>query len=116
MLDLINSAIAQEASSAAGQPSMFASVFPLVLIFAVFYFLIIRPQTKKIKEHQGMLQAISKGDQVVTSGGIFGEVVKIEEDKNLFVIKIADQVTIKVRRDAVSELANPQPAAAKQNA
>lgn len=117
MFDLINSAFAQEAASAAAkQPSMLASVFPLLLIFTVFYFLIIRPQSKKIKEHQNMLQAISKGDQVVTSGGIFGEIVKVEEDKNLFVVQIADEVKIKIRRDAISEIINPQPTPAKKNA
>lgn len=112
MFELINSAFAQEAAAtAAKQPSMFASIFPLILIFGVFYFLIIRPQSKKIREHQNMVQKLGKGDKIVTSGGIFGEIVKVEEDKNAFLIEIAEQVRIRVRRDSVSEIVNPQPVA-----
>ncbi len=112
MFEIINSALAQEAvSTAAKQPSMFASIFPLVLIFGVFYFLIIRPQSKKIREHQNLVQKLGKGDKVVTSGGIFGEIVKVEEDKNAFLIEIAEQVRIRVRRDAVSEIVNSHPLA-----
>ena len=105
MLELINSAFAQEAvQAAAKQPSPWTSMLPLVLIMVVFYFLLIRPQQKKIKEHQMMVKAVGKGDEVVTTGGIFGEIVKVEEETGVIHLKIADNVQIRVRRDMVSEV------------
>ncbi len=105
MLELINSAFAQEAvQAAAKQPSPWTSMIPLVLIMVVFYFLLIRPQQKKIKEHQLMVKAVGKGDEVVTTGGIFGEIVKVEEELGIIHLKVADNVQIRVRRDMVSEV------------
>ena len=66
------------AQSAAQQPSMFASFIPLILIFLVFYFLLIRPQQKKQKEHKILLEAIKKGDEILTSGGIIAKVTKAD--------------------------------------
>lgn len=79
-------------------------MIPLVLIMVVFYFLLIRPQQKKIKEHQLMVKAVGKGDEVVTTGGIFGEIVKVEEELGVIHLKVADNVQIRVRRDMVSEV------------
>lgn len=105
MLDIINSALATDvAQTAAKQPSIITSVAPLVLIMVVFYFLLIRPQQKKVTEHQKMVNNLSKGDQVVTSGGIIGVISKVEEATNVLIIEIADQVKIKVRRDAIAEI------------
>ncbi|MDF3048076.1 MAG: preprotein translocase, YajC subunit [Candidatus Midichloriaceae bacterium] len=107
MLDLINIAFAQEVTDiAAKQPSPWASMLPLVLIMVVFYFLLIRPQQKKMREHQLMIQGVSKGNEVVTNGGIFGEITKIEEDAGILHLKIADNVQIRVRREMVSEVLN----------
>jgi preprotein translocase subunit YajC len=109
MYNIINSAFAQEvAQTAAKQPSTFTSLAPLVLIMVVFYFLLIRPQQKKIKEHQNMLTAIAKGDEVVTSGGIIGNIVKIEEENNIAYIEIADKVKIKIRKDTILEVLSPK--------
>src|SRR4051812_3257715 len=98
MLNLINSAWAQEASTevASKSNSLLMNMLPLVLIFAVFYVFIIRPQNKKLKEHQSMIKAIGKGDKVVTGGGIVGTVMKVEPENNLLHVEIAEQVKIKV--------------------
>ena len=77
-------------------------LWPIVLIFVIFYFLLIRPQQKKQREHQKMLESIRKGDQVVTSGGIYGTVVGVKE--NIVVLKIADNVKIEVAKSAVSHI------------
>ncbi len=105
MFNLINSALAEEALDiAAKQPSPWTSMVPLVLIMVVFYFLLIRPQQKKMKEHQLMVKAIGSGDEVVTSGGIFGKVIKVEDSAGVINLQIADNVQIRVRQDMVSEI------------
>ncbi len=107
MIDLISSALAQEAATtAAKQPSLLGSMAPLILIFAVFYFFIIRPQQKKLRDHQSLLNAISKGDHVVTNSGIFGSVAKIEDQDGALVLEVADQVRIKIRKEAIAEVLN----------
>ncbi len=112
MIDFITSAFAQEATAvAAKQPSILSSMAPLILIFAVFYFFIIRPQQRKLKEHQNLLNSLAKGDQVVTSSGIFGSITKVDEQDNMIFLEIADQVRIKVRKEAISEVLNPKTAA-----
>lgn len=84
-------AFAQEAASIDSNP--FASLMPLILIFAVFYFLLIRPQQKRHKQHQEMLALLKKGDQVITGGGIVGKVVRVEDDKAIIEIAGGIEVT-----------------------
>jgi preprotein translocase subunit YajC len=74
---------------------------PLILIFIVFYFLLIRPQQKKMKAHKTMLGAIRRGDKVVTGGGIFGTVTKVIDDDDV-TVEIADGVKVRVQRSLVS--------------
>src|ERR1700761_4563251 len=81
-------------SSGASAMSSFTSFVPLLLIFAVFYFLIIRPQQKKIDDQGKMIKALQKGDRVVTSGGIHGKIIKLDGDDNL-IVEIADGVQVK---------------------
>ncbi|MCK4532581.1 preprotein translocase subunit YajC [bacterium] len=76
--------------------------FPWILIFAIFYFLLIRPQQKKAKEHQEMLNNLKKGDKVLTSGGVYGVVVGIKP--SVFEIEIAEEVRIKLAKSAVSQV------------
>lgn len=76
-----------------GVTGMLGSLLPLVLIFVVFYFLLIRPQQKKAKDHQAMLDNIKKGDKVITAGGIYGVVESV--GPNTLVIKIAENVRVK---------------------
>ena len=74
---------------------------PLLLIFAIMYFLLIRPQQKKIKEHAAMVAALRRGDQVVTQGGIIGKVVKVKEDGEVEV-EIADGVKVRVVQSTIA--------------
>ena len=96
---LISSAWAQ-----AGAPpsSGLVQFLPLVLIFVVFYFLLIRPQAKRAKEHKAMVEALKVGDEVVASGGILGKITATGE--NFLSIEVADGVQIKVQRGAVSSV------------
>lgn len=84
---------AQTAQGAAPSGSMLTSFLPLILIFVIFYFLLIRPQQKRAKEHRQMLDAIKRGDKVVTSGGIYGVVESVEP--NTVVLKVAENVKVK---------------------
>ena len=81
----------------------FMSFLPIILIFGIFYFLLIRPQQKKVREHQAMLAAIRRGDKVVTNGGIIGTVTKLTSDKELQV-EIADGVRVRVLRSMIAEV------------
>jgi len=95
----IQSAYAQ---AEGGGTESFMGLLPLVLIFAVFYFLLIRPQNKRQKEHREMVSALSVGDEVVTSGGVLG---KITEVKDQFVhVQVADGVELKVQRHTVGQV------------
>jgi len=75
-------------------------ILPLILIFVVFYFLLIRPQQKKVKEHRAMLDALRRGDKIVTNGGIIGKVTRVDEQ--FFVIEVAKGVELKLQKHAVS--------------
>ena len=101
MFPFISVAYAQSAGSAS-QQSPFFQFIPLVLILVVFWFLIIRPQQKKQKAHQRMVDSLSKGDKVVTNGGIFGTVVKVGDDR--ITLEIASKVQINIERQQVSRL------------
>ena len=97
---LISPAYAQ-AANAASSPGLVESIMPLLLIFVVFYFLLIRPQQKKVKMHKEMLGTIRRGDRVVTGGGILGTVTKVISDTELQV-EIADGIKVRVERGMVS--------------
>ena len=89
---------------------------PLVLIFVVFYFLLIRPQQRKAKDHKTMLDALRRGDRVVTGGGIIGTVARVENPEEV-TVDIADGVRVRVLRITISSvLAKPDPAAAREAA
>ncbi len=89
---------------------------PLVLSFVVFYFLLIRPQQKKQKDHQAMLQAVRRGDRVVTGGGIIGTVSQVVGNDEVLV-DIAEGVRVRVLKSTISSvLAKPEPAAAREAA
>jgi preprotein translocase subunit YajC len=110
---LIKEAFAQ-AGGAAGGGDMLFSMLPLVLIFVVFYFLLIRPQQQKMKAHRAMVSAVKRGDKVLTAGGIYGSVVKIEEADDVAVVEIAKDVRVRVVRSTISDVVNKtaQPAQA----
>ncbi|MEC7515044.1 MAG: preprotein translocase subunit YajC [Pseudomonadota bacterium] len=80
------------------------SLLPLVLIFVVFYFLLIRPQQKKAKEHREMLSKIRRKDKIVTNGGLIGTVSKVGEGDDILKVEIAEGVVVEVRRGMVAEV------------
>lgn len=82
------------------------SLIPLLLIFAIMYFLLIRPQQKKLKEHQEMVAALRRGDQVVTQGGVIGKVTKVKDDANEIEVEIAQGVSVKVVRSTITSVLN----------
>ncbi len=79
----------------------FAQFVPLILIFLIMYFLLIRPQQKKVKEHQAMVAALRRGDQVVTQGGVIGKVVKVKDDGELE-LEIAEGVKVRVIQNTIA--------------
>ena len=79
------------------------SVIPLILVFGIMYFLLIRPQQKKVKEHQNMVAALRRGDQVVTQGGIIGKVSKVKDD-NEIEVEIASGVVLRVVRATIAQV------------
>lgn len=104
----VSTAYAQAADGAGAAGLM--SFLPLILIFVVFYFLLIRPQQKKLKEHKSMLEALRRGDRVVTGGGIVGTITKVGADDEL-VVEIAEGVRVRVLRSTINMvLAKTEPA------
>ncbi|MGL6210644.1 MAG: preprotein translocase subunit YajC [Paracoccaceae bacterium] len=102
-------AYAQAAATGAG--GAVASFLPLILIFAIMYFLLIRPQQKKLKEHKGMVEALRRGDKVLTAGGIVGKVASVGAD-NMLEIEIAPNVKVQVMRHTITQvMSKTEPAA-----
>ena len=89
----------------------FGQFLPLILIFGIMYFLLIRPQQKKVKEHQAMVEALRRGDQVVTQGGVIGKVVKVKDDGEVEV-EISEGVKVRVVKATIAQvLSKTEPAA-----
>ena len=81
----------------------FAQFIPLILIFAIMYLLLIRPQQKKLKEHQAMVAALRRGDQIITQGGIIGKVSKVKAD-NEIEVELAENVKVRVVKSTVAQV------------
>ena len=96
---LISSAYAQDA---AAQPGGLMQFLPLILIFAVFYFLLIRPQMKRAKEHRNLVSALSKGDEVVSNGGLLGKITDL--DDSFVTLELAKGVEVRLQRHAVASV------------
>ena len=88
------------AAPAAQQANPIMSLLPLIIIFVIFYFLLIRPQTKRAKEHRKMVEAMAVGDEVVTNGGVVGKVTKVGEQ--FISVEVSDGVELKIQKHAVS--------------
>ncbi|VAW37598.1 Protein translocase subunit YajC [hydrothermal vent metagenome] len=97
----ISDAVAQTAG-AAPTGAGFGSLIPLILIFVVMYFLLIRPQQKKMKAQQAMIAALVKGDEITTNGGVLGKIVSLDE--SFITVEIAQNVTINLQRGAVANV------------
>ena len=94
-----------------GLAPLATTLFPFVLILLVFYFLMIRPQKKQQLEHQKMLEALKKGDHVLTSGGMFGTVVGVQKDR--VVLKVAENVKVEYQKSAVASVLDQRAEASK---
>lgn len=94
--------VTQDAASSAENPLM--NLLPLILIFAVFYVFLIRPQQKKMKEHQAIINSVKRGDEIVTGGGIIGKVSKVEEGSSIAHIEIADGVIVRINKATIVEV------------
>lgn len=98
----ISDAWAEGAATAGQQSGGLLSMLPLLLIFVLFYFMLIRPQAKRAKEHKNMVAALSKGDEVVTTGGLLGRITEVGE--SFIMLNIANGVDVKVQRQAIMTL------------
>ncbi len=95
-------AMGQPGGQAAGQAGGLAGFLPIIILFAIFYFLLIRPQQKKAKEHREMINALKKGNRIITSGGIYGTITSL--DDTTIGLEIAEKVKIKISRGNVAGL------------
>ena len=103
-----------QAAGGGGDTFSLVSILPLILIFVVFYFLLIRPQQKKMKDHKTMIEGVRRGDRVVTTGGIIGTVNKVTNERELS-LEIAEGVRVRVARSMIAEiLAKTEPADGKK--
>ena len=100
--DWIGVAHAQAAGGGPQGPGFLATLIPLILIFVIFYVLIIRPQSKRMKQHREMVQNLDKGDEVVTGGGFYGRVVRVNEDT--ITVELAEGVRVKAQRDSIQNV------------
>jgi preprotein translocase subunit YajC len=98
----ISPAFAQAADGAQQESSLLVSLAPMILIFVVFWFLLIRPQQRKVKEHRAMVTALQKGEEVATAGGVIGRITKL--DDATLTLEIATDTEILVQRAAVTQL------------
>jgi preprotein translocase subunit YajC len=106
----ISPAYAQAAGSGGGS-DILIQILPLVLIFVVFWFFLIRPQQQKAKTHREMVQALKRGDQVITGGGLLGKITKVSPDDPYLQVEIADGVRARVVRETITQvIARSEPA------
>jgi preprotein translocase subunit YajC len=99
---LISDAWAQAPAPVGGEPSLIGTLLFPILLIVVFYFLLIRPQTKRAKEHKQMVEALKKGDEIVTGGGVLGRVTEI--GNNFVQLEVAEGIQLRVQKGAVASL------------
>jgi preprotein translocase subunit YajC len=104
---LVSAALGNLYAADGAAASPLGGLFPLIIIFVIFYFFLIRPQQKKAKEHQKMINALKKDDQVLSSGGIYGTVTAVKGD--IVEVKIADNVRVQMVKSAVTQVIQQTP-------
>ncbi|MCI0495014.1 preprotein translocase subunit YajC [candidate division KSB1 bacterium] len=87
-----------------GQANPLALWLPIILIFAIMYFLIFRPQAKKQKQQRMMIEALKKGDKIITAGGIYGTIVGVKEKENIIIVKVDDNTKIELAKGSVAQV------------
>ena len=110
---LVSPAFAQDAAAAGGTVAVLMQVLPLVLIFGVFYFLLIRPQQKKQREHRETIRNLKRGDRVLTAGGIIAQVTRVKDGVDEIEVEIAPNVRVNVLRQTITDTFKPVAADAK---
>lgn len=110
---LTSPAFAQTAAAAGPQGSFLGAIMPFILILPIFYFLLIRPQQRRLKEHRAMIAAVKKGDMVVTAGGLIGKVTKVAD--NEVEVELAPSVKVRVVKATLSEVRDPVAAPANDS-
>ena len=108
---MIDFAYAQSTPGVGG-PGPLMTIFPFILIFVIMYFMVIRPQQKKTKEHQELLNKLKRNDEVMTSGGIYGKVVDLKE--NVVTLEVAPNVRIRVSRPQIAAVTSAEKTPAKE--
>ncbi len=98
--------LAAAGAAPGGASDFFVQMFPLLLIFAIFYFLMIRPQSRRLKAHQAEIMAVKKGDDIITGGGIRGRVTKVTDDEAE--VEIAQGVKVRVMKSTISTVLKPK--------
>jgi len=101
-MEILDFFIASAHAQDATQPGGLMSFLPLIIIFVIFYFLLIRPQMKRAKEHKKLVAELGNGDEVVTNGGLLGRITNVGE--SFITVELADNVQIKVQRHAISSI------------
>ncbi len=99
---MVSEAFAMAGQSAGGQQGGYEGIIMLVAMFAIFYFLLIRPQQKRAKQHKELVSALSAGDQVITAGGLHGKIAAVEE--TTVTVEVATGVKVKMNRSAITEV------------
>ncbi|MGH7794122.1 MAG: preprotein translocase subunit YajC [Candidatus Binatia bacterium] len=108
---MVDFAYAQTAPGAGG-PGPLVTILPFILIFVIMYFMVIRPQQKKAREHQDMLRKLKRNDEVMTSGGIYGKVIDLKE--TVVTVEVAPNVRIRVHRPQIATVLTGEKTAAKE--
>ncbi len=102
-VNIVLSALLPLQESSPGGGGIGGLVLPMVAIFAIMYFLIWRPQAKKQKQHQAVIDAIKKGDKIITSGGIYGTIAGVKDKEKTFIVKIDENVKIEMSKSAIAK-------------
>ena len=106
---MINTSLLAAASAPSGTAAFFVNIFPLLLVFIIFWFLMIRPQQKRMREHQAQINAVKKGDRVVTGGGLIGKVTKVTDTE--VEVELGPNVRVTAVKSTLTQVVDP--AAAK---
>ena len=105
---MTNASLLAAAAAPSGTAAFFLNVFPLVLVFVIFWFLMIRPQQKRMKEHQALIAAVKKGDRVVTGGGLIGKVTKVSDTE--VEVELAQGVRVMAVKSTLTQVVDPKSA------
>lgn len=109
MFSIIPDLYAMSPQSGGGSAGMMGQIILFGSIFLIFFLLVIRPQQKKVKRHQQMLSSLKKGDQVITSSGIYGKINKFFDDKDYMLLEIADKTVVKLQKSQVADVIRSKP-------